>query len=76
MAMIVMRHIGRLMCGADGHTFVVRHEPNRMLLECTSCGYQSHGWDVGKGVLASVPAATAAASEELEAQRDLELVRI
>lgn len=34
-------------CGMRGHDSVLHFEGNRVLLRCTSCGYDSPGWDVG-----------------------------
>jgi hypothetical protein len=34
-------------CGLRGHDSVLHFEENRVLLRCTSCGYDSPGWDVG-----------------------------
>lgn len=35
-------------CGLRGHDSVLHFEENRVLLRCTSCGYDSPGWDVGQ----------------------------
>lgn len=50
----VLRHVGRFICSVDGHTMMVRNEPNRVCLECTTCGHQTRGWEVGPAVLHSV----------------------
>jgi hypothetical protein len=42
----VVRILGRLICGANGHSFVMCFEPDRLRLECSACGYRSHGWEV------------------------------
>lgn len=46
--------IGRMMdslrqslCAMRGHDSVLHFEKNKVLLRCTSCGYDSPGWDVG-----------------------------
>ena len=41
-----LRELGRLICGAKGHSLVMCFEPDRMRLECVSCGYRSEGWEV------------------------------
>ena len=35
------------LCSMRGHDSVLHFEENRVLLRCTSCGYDSPGWDVG-----------------------------
>ena len=47
----VLRHVGRIICAVDGHSMMVRNEPKRVCLECTTCGYQTPGWEVGSAVL-------------------------
>jgi hypothetical protein len=39
--------IRQAFCGLRGHDSVLHFEENRVLLRCTSCGYDSPGWDVG-----------------------------
>jgi hypothetical protein len=39
--------IRQAFCGMHGHDTVLHFEENRVLLRCTSCGYDSPGWDVG-----------------------------
>jgi hypothetical protein len=39
--------LGQILCGLHGHDSVLHFEQNRVLLRCTSCGYDSPGWDVG-----------------------------
>jgi hypothetical protein len=41
-----LRELGRLVCAAKGHSLVMCFEPDRMRLECVSCGYRSQGWEV------------------------------
>jgi hypothetical protein len=43
---IVLREAGQLICGTKGHAYVRHFEPDRMRLVCSSCGYQSPGWQV------------------------------
>jgi hypothetical protein len=40
--------IRQAFCGMRGHDSVLHFEENRVLLRCTSCGYDSPGWDVGQ----------------------------
>ncbi|HWQ00052.1 MAG TPA: hypothetical protein VNK92_06240 [Vicinamibacterales bacterium] len=34
-------------CGLRGHDSLLHFEANRVLLRCTSCGYESPGWEIG-----------------------------
>lgn len=43
----VMDSVRQAFCGLRGHDSVLHFEENRVLLRCTSCGYDSPGWDVG-----------------------------
>jgi len=50
---IVARTLGRLgqlVCGLRGHDSVLHFEPNRVNMRCTSCGYDTPGWEItGRG---------------------------
>ncbi len=35
------------LCGLRGHETLLRREPDRLFLECTTCGHQSAGWQLG-----------------------------
>jgi hypothetical protein len=40
--------LGRLrqvLCGLRGHDAVLHYEHRRMMMRCTSCGYDSPGWE-------------------------------
>jgi hypothetical protein len=39
--------VTQALCGLQGHDSVLHFERNRVLLRCTSCGYDSPGWEVG-----------------------------
>ena len=41
--------VRQFICGLHGHDALLHFEHGRMSLLCTSCGYESPGWDV-KGV--------------------------
>lgn len=43
----LIESIRQALCGVRGHDSVLHFEGNRVLLRCTSCGYDSPGWDVG-----------------------------
>jgi hypothetical protein len=41
---------GQMMCGLRGHDSVLHFEGNRVMMRCTSCGYDSPGWEItGQG---------------------------
>jgi hypothetical protein len=37
---------GQLLCALRGHDSVLHFEGNRVMMRCTSCGYDSPGWEV------------------------------
>ena len=39
-------HVRQFVCGLHGHDVLLHFEHERMSLQCTSCGYQTPGWDV------------------------------
>jgi len=47
--------VRQLLCGLHGHDALLHFEQGRMSLQCTSCGYETPGWDV-KGVPSRVEA--------------------
>ncbi len=47
--------VRQLLCGLHGHDALLHFEQGRISLQCTSCGYETPGWDV-KGVPARVEA--------------------
>ena len=38
--------VRQFICGLHGHDALLHFESGRMSLLCTSCGYESPGWDV------------------------------
>lgn len=42
----LMRSVQQFMCGLHGHDALLHFEDGRMSLQCSSCGYESPGWDV------------------------------
>ena len=41
---------GQMMCGLHGHDSVLHFEGNRVMMRCTSCSYDSPGWEItGQG---------------------------
>jgi hypothetical protein len=43
----MVESIRQSLCAMRGHDSVLHFEKNKVLLRCTSCGYDSPGWDVG-----------------------------
>jgi hypothetical protein len=42
--------VGKVVCGLHGHDSVLHFEGKRVMMRCTSCGYDSPGWEVtGQG---------------------------
>jgi hypothetical protein len=39
-------HVRQFVCGLHGHDALLHFEQGRISLQCTSCGYESPGWDV------------------------------
>jgi hypothetical protein len=35
-----------MVCGVHGHDLLLHLESQRICLQCTSCGYQTAGWQV------------------------------
>jgi hypothetical protein len=41
---------GQVVCGLHGHDSVLHFEGNRVMMRCTSCGFDSPGWEIsGQG---------------------------
>ena len=38
--------ISQLLCGLRGHDSVLHFESNRVMMRCTSCGYDTPGWEI------------------------------
>ena len=39
-------YVRQFMCGLHGHDALLHFEQSRVSLQCTSCGYESPGWDL------------------------------
>jgi len=39
-------HLRQFICRLHGHDALLHFEQGRMSLQCTSCGYETPGWDV------------------------------
>lgn len=40
------RRAQQLLCGLHGHDALLHFEEGRMSLQCSSCGYESPGWEI------------------------------
>ena len=40
------RRVRQLVCGLHGHDALLHVEADRLSLACTSCGYQTPGWNL------------------------------
>jgi hypothetical protein len=39
--------LGQTFCGLSGHEAVMHFEGKRVMMRCTSCGYDTPGWEIG-----------------------------
>lgn len=42
-----MGTLRRLICAIRGHEDYLHFAPNRVYLQCVTCGYESPGWTIG-----------------------------
>jgi hypothetical protein len=43
---MVTDKVRHFLCGLHGHDALLHFENGRMSLQCTSCGYETPGWDL------------------------------
>jgi hypothetical protein len=43
---MVTDKVRQFLCGLHGHDALLHFEQGRMSLQCTSCGYETPGWDL------------------------------
>ena len=48
----VARQLARVWCGLHGHLIMLHFEPNKLSLQCSFCGYETEGWEVGRPMTA------------------------
>ena len=46
------RQAARIWCGVHGHVKLLHFEPNKLSLQCSLCGYETEGWEVGRPMTA------------------------
>lgn len=45
-----LARVGQVLCSVGGHDSVLHFEGSRVMMRCTSCGYDTPGWDIsGRG---------------------------
>ena len=44
--MRMVEHLRQFICGLHGHDALLHFGQGRLSLQCTSCGYETPGWDV------------------------------
>lgn len=49
---VISQQLARLWCGVHGHSTMLRFEPNKLSLQCATCGYETEGWEVGRPMTA------------------------
>ncbi len=42
----IWRRVQQALCSLHGHDSLLQFEHNRMFLRCTSCGYETPGWEI------------------------------
>jgi hypothetical protein len=52
----LVRQLSRIWCGIHGHVVMLHFEPERLSLQCSLCGYETEGWEVGRPMAARRPA--------------------
>src|SRR3954451_18129884 len=46
----IASRVSQTLCGLSGHDSVLHFEGSRVMMRCTSCGYDTPGWEVsGRG---------------------------
>jgi hypothetical protein len=48
----IARQLARMWCGMHGHLIMLHFEPNKLSLQCSLCGYETDGWEVGRPMTA------------------------
>ena len=46
------RQLAKLWCGVHGHVIMLHFQPNKLSLQCSLCGYETEGWEVGRPMTA------------------------
>ena len=48
----IARQVARIWCGLHGHLTMLHFEPNKLSLQCSFCGFETEGWEVGRPLMA------------------------
>ena len=52
-----LEKVRQIVCSMHGHDALLHFETGRLSMRCTSCGYETPGWDLKKSAPARVEAA-------------------
>jgi hypothetical protein len=55
----------QFVCGLHGHDALLHFETGRLSMRCTSCGYESPGWDLKRTQAPAAPTAVEAKARVL-----------
>lgn len=50
--MRIYRRVSQRLCGMHGHVIMLHFQPNKLSLQCSLCGYETEGWEVGRPMTA------------------------
>lgn len=45
---VIGRRLAYQWCGIHGHVIMLRFQPDKLSLQCSLCGYETEGWEVGR----------------------------
>lgn len=48
----ICRRTAQSWCGMHGHLIMLHFQPNKLSLQCSLCGYETEGWEVGRPLTA------------------------
>jgi hypothetical protein len=48
----LVRQLSRAWCAMHGHVIMLHFEPHKLSLQCSLCGYETEGWEVGRPMTA------------------------
>jgi hypothetical protein len=48
----IYRRTAQGWCGMHGHLIMLHFQPNKLSLQCSLCGYETEGWEVGRPLTA------------------------
>jgi hypothetical protein len=48
----IARQVAQIRCGLHGHLIMLHFEPHKLSLQCSFCGFETEGWEVGRPLMA------------------------